>query len=327
MDLHDNILELANNFDVFLFDAYGVFWDGSKFYANSKEHMQQLVEQGKTVFVVSNTTQVKDDAIASYTKKGLELGTHYNELITSGEVARQLLLDKQLHFQYKASPKKVYVFGAPNAKLFADTIYEVVDNLELADFIYISVPQFTEEEVKHIDNAYQGSLRESKLPKEGQPRRWDSLVIEPFLPALKEFKTHNLPMFNANPDLTAREGVKDKDEANFVIRQGAIAQAYRDLGGEVVEMGKPHKAIYDAVFAVLAKTGVKVDPARTAMIGDTIRTDIKGGNNAGVKTILCVETGVTADILNALDPSQRADKLTQLCQAERATIDYLIKGV
>ena len=31
------------------------------------------------------------------------------------------------------------------------------------------------------------------------------------------------------------------------------------------------------------------------MVGDTVRTDVKGGVNAGIVPILCVETGVTAE--------------------------------
>jgi predicted HAD superfamily phosphohydrolase YqeG len=84
------------------------------------------------------------------------------------------------------------------------------------------------------------------------------------------------------------------------------------------------------------------------MIGDTLRTDIKGAKNAGIKAILCTETGVTAnevkkrlsqrlEILKK-DKSELAVKakkieemkkfiLIDIQREEDCAADYLIEGV
>ena len=35
--VYSSLSEIADKFEVFLFDAYGVFWNGGGFYKNSKE--------------------------------------------------------------------------------------------------------------------------------------------------------------------------------------------------------------------------------------------------------------------------------------------------
>lgn len=318
---YDNILQLKDRFDVFLFDAYGVFWDGSKFFDGAKEAMAQLVKDGKTVYILSNTTQVVSDAEKSYDKKGLAKGTHYHEIITSGEAAMEAIAAGNVHFKQNPKARKVYQFGTPNKKIFADTDYVNVDNLADAELIYISIPQFTEEEYNALKDKYGKSLFESKLPKEGEPRKWDSKIGEPFYGKIKELLKSKLPVLNANPDYTASEGVKDSDKKNFVVRQGYITDILRKNGAEVIEFGKPHKEIYDFTFNLLEKNGIKADKSRICMIGDTLRTDIKGANNAGIKGVLCTETGVTANQLSY------GKKLEDIEKFEDAVVDYTIKGV
>ena len=64
--IYNNLSEIADLFEVFIFDAYGVFWEGNGFYAGSREMMADLVAKGKTVAVVSNSSALSSDLIASY---------------------------------------------------------------------------------------------------------------------------------------------------------------------------------------------------------------------------------------------------------------------
>ena len=49
---------------------------------------------------------------------------------------------------------------------------------------------------------------------------------------------------------------------------------------EVVGVEKPNMGYFDAVF-----TGAKItEPEKALIIGDSLTSDIKGGNNAGIKT-------------------------------------------
>jgi HAD superfamily hydrolase (TIGR01450 family) len=315
MKIYNNILELADKFDTFLFDAYGVFWDGSEFYDGSRENMQQLKRFGKKVYILSNTTQLSSDAEDSYGKRGLNRGVHYDNIFTSGEVTRYMLISGILN-ELIPNVSKVYQFGTPDKKLFGGTNYKIVDNLKEADFIYISVPKLTEDEYSVLKDKYGEYLFESESSKEGA-RMWNSTIIEPFSDKIKQMLDSGLPVLNANPDYTASEGVNGQKIKIFAIRQGGVAEVLRQSGAKVVEFGKPSKIIYNYVFD---KINI-LDKSRICMVGDTLRTDIKGANNAEIASVLCVETGVTANEI------AKGKILEDLIKIEQVTVDYAIRGV
>ena len=89
----NNILDISKNYDYYFFDAYGVFWDGSKIMTNVIDEMEELKKQGKKVVILSNTTQLHDKAEASYAKRGLLQGKHYDLFVTSGDVFKSKVLD------------------------------------------------------------------------------------------------------------------------------------------------------------------------------------------------------------------------------------------
>tara|TARA_B100001123_G_C15264247_1_gene1007806 strand:+ start:135 stop:953 length:819 start_codon:yes stop_codon:yes gene_type:complete len=79
---------------------------------------------------------------------------------------------------------------------------------------------------------------------------------------LDKFK--NKKMICTNPDLIVHRGDKSENCA------GAVAQVFKELGGKVVYFGKPYPEIYN--FCIKTNENILV-------IGDNIRTDIKGANN------------------------------------------------
>ena len=67
-----------------------------------------------------------------------------------------------------------------------------------------------------------------------------------------------------NPDLIVHKGTKSEYCA------GKIAEIFDSLGGEVIYFGKPHDEVYNLIL--------KKDE-KNLVIGDNLRTDIKGANN------------------------------------------------
>ena len=61
-----------------------------------------------------------------------------------------------------------------------------------------------------------------------------------------------------------------------------IAEIFENLGGKVIYFGKPHKEVYLSCL----KTNQK-----TLVIGDNLRTDIKGANNMNLDSIF-ITSGV-----------------------------------
>ena len=318
--IYSNLADIADRFDLFLFDAYGVFWEGNGFYKGSRETMAALVAAGKTVVVISNTTMIGPDIRANYTQRGLFEHKEYSYMFTSGDLLRQNLINGNLTFKTCPNPLKYYVIGLPHKKAFADTKYIEVATPEEADFVYCGVPfMFADDVAKYPQ--YQSQYWPVRLDDEGQVERWDTLTEKPFEEIVQKAVDLGLPALNANPDFTAREGhpLVPDSEAVFVVRNGTIAEMFRQRGAEVIEYGKPHANIYEYVFERLAQEGVAVNKARTCMIGDTVRTDVKGAMVAGVTPVLCIETGVVAEDI------QNGKTLESLCQAEKIDIQQIIQ--
>ena len=318
--IYNGLMDIAENFDLFLFDAYGVFWEGNGFYPNSREVMAELVQQGKTVVIISNTTQLHDDIVKSYIKRGLLPDRDYNYISTSGDLLRKNLRAQNISFNSCPHPHKYYVIGLPHEKAFADTGYEQVNTPEEADFVYCGVPFMFPNDVQKYPQ-YASEYWPICLDENGNVERWDTLTPAPFVETVQKVAALKLPALNANPDFTAKEGHKlvQNSEAVFVVRNGSIAQMLRKAGTEVLEYGKPHANIYDFVFSNLQNEGIKIDKTRTCMIGDTVRTDAKGAVNVGIAPILCVSTGVTAEEIN------KGNSLENLCKAENIALQQIIQ--
>lgn len=255
-----------NIFKVVIVDAYGVFNFGAGISKSVIATFQKWMEAGKQVYILSNTTAVNSDAIKSYEKKGVIKGIHYTDMMTSGQFASEDIQAGNL----PVSGKKYYVFGTANFKkpedkvpaIFIGSTYKLTSKLHEADFIYCGVPQL-------LDNEF--------CP-------YDSTNIEDFQLQVKLLVESGKPLVCANPDLTANE------RGSFVIRQGSIARLFEEMGGKVIYYGKPDPRIFNALLDRYCPNISKND---VLMIGDTLRTDIKGALQAGIKSALVIEGGVT----------------------------------
>ncbi|MEP5762292.1 MAG: HAD-IIA family hydrolase [Litoreibacter sp.] len=90
------------------------------------------------------------------------------------------------------------------------------------------------------------------------------------------------PVFTGNPDIIAPR------ETNFSIEPGSYAHRLADRTGSAPQFfGKPFQNIFDLAFERLGN----VDKNRVVMVGDSLHTDILGGQTAGVKTALIAGYG------------------------------------
>lgn len=320
MTVYKNLRQIAERFEVFLFDAYGVFWEGSRFYAGSREFMAELTAAGKIVAVLSNSTQLNGDMILSYCKKGLLCGRDCAYMISSGDVLRQNLAAGRISFSGCPNPRKYYVSGQPHVKAFAGTQYEQTANLDEADFVYCGIPYLFGDEVKKYPQLTKEFLPVKKN-ESGEVTVWDTVTPEPFAEIVAQAARLRLPVLNANPDFYAKEGhpLLSDAESEFVVRNGQVAEMFRRAGCEVLEYGKPHRNIYEYAFGLLAKDGIIPEKSRVCMIGDTVRTDIKGAADFGIVPVLCVKTGVTAEEIS------KGKSVESLCAAEKIAVENIIQ--
>ena len=247
-----NLLELKESFDVFVFDIYGVIWDGKKVIPGYDEVMKNLVQAGKKVVIMSNSTALSSSQERVYAERGFVKGVHYLRLLTSGDVAEDA-------FAKDNRKLKFYQFGRPSKVLFERCGYEELAAPEYADFVYAGVPQ-----------TWEGNY-------------WkDYLKLDPFMKEIEYLVKLGKPLVCANPDCRAFENQYEEP----VMRQGSVAEVYEKLGGKVTYFGKPNRNIYDFVFK-----NDKTLRNRMLMVGDTLETDIKGGRDYGMKTAL-TQTGI-----------------------------------
>ncbi|GJM03823.1 MAG: haloacid dehalogenase [Rhodomicrobium sp.] len=90
----------------------------------------------------------------------------------------------------------------------------------------------------------------------------------------------SLPMICANPDLMVERG------ARLVYCAGAVAELYKQLGGEVLYAGKPYAPIYELAMARLndlreCRELAPLDRSAVLCIGDGVKTDMPGAFKAG----------------------------------------------
>jgi len=103
-----------------------------------------------------------------------------------------------------------------------------------------------------------------------------------------------LKMICTNPDLIVHRGSKKEYCA------GALAEIFKQLGGKVIYFGKPHPEIY--------KFCVKKDE-KILVIGDNIRTDIKGANNMKFDSLFITNGVHKHEFLHL--PLQNYDKILE----------------
>jgi HAD superfamily hydrolase (TIGR01459 family) len=286
--INSSILQLSEVITPYtgvLLDAYGVFWGGNRFglLPGAQDAMKRLVDAGKIVGILSNSTQLADREITKLKAHGVIEGMHYHFLITSGTATRHFFSNLTLPFD---TPNKQYwVLGehdpitSPHFALFEGSPYTATNNIEEADFIYVVTPQLN---------------------------GLDQTEPDLFQNQVQSIAHHTLPMVCANPDLFAHEG----DPPRAVVRQGSIAKMYEALGGNVFYIGKPYPFVYTEALQCFEHRKI-CNPNQILMIGDTPETDIRGANNVGIDSALILETGIMADriqknthlILNDLPPT------------------------
>jgi HAD superfamily hydrolase (TIGR01459 family) len=263
MDILDGIAPLAGRYDGFVLDLWGVVHDGRKPYPGVVEALERLRAAGKHVAFLSNAPRRSWVVETQLAGMGIAKGTHYDGVITSGELVWRHLDRRDTSF-FARLGSRVFHIGP-------DRDHSVIEGLAL-DF---------------VDSPAQADLVLNTGP---DPRRGPKSV-EPYEETLAACAGLGLPMVCANPDLAVMVA------GERLICAGALAERYREMGGEVAEIGKPDPAVYPPVLDLL---GVQ-RRERVVAIGDSPHTDLAGAQAAGLDAVWAL-TGLAADA-HGEDPS------------------------
>lgn len=108
-------------------------------------------------------------------------------------------------------------------------------------------------------------------------------------------RERKLTLVCANPDIVVERGDR------LIYCAGAIAELYRELGGEVIFYGKPHRPIYERAMALAGeRQGYQIDRKKVLAIGDSVRTDLTGAREFGIDCLF-VTRGIHAEEFEGLD--------------------------
>ncbi|MEH2540181.1 MULTISPECIES: TIGR01459 family HAD-type hydrolase [unclassified Bradyrhizobium] len=118
---------------------------------------------------------------------------------------------------------------------------------------------------------------------------------EDYRAMMLQAREHKLPLVCANPDIVVERGDR------LIYCAGAIAELYRELGGEAIFYGKPHRPIYERAMALAAeRRGHSAPLDRVLAIGDSVRTDLTGAHGFGIDCLFLTR-GIHSEEFEGID--------------------------
>jgi HAD superfamily hydrolase (TIGR01459 family) len=277
------LADIASRYQGFVIDQWGVLHDGTAAYPDALDCLERLRAAGRRVILLSNSGRRVDFSREHLRRLGIgpEL---YDGLVTSGEATWRALVERR-DPAFAALGTRCFLWsrGGDRALLEGQTL-EVVDDVARADFLLLG-----------------GTADEAQL--------------EDFAQVLEQAVARGLPMICANPDL-----VVVRPGGGLGMAPGAVALRYKELGGEVAYVGKPHRPVYDLCLEALAPLA----PAAVLAIGDSVAHDIAGGAAMGLATAL-VMSGIHAPLFD-LERGRSANlaALERLEAAHGASPDWVL---
>ncbi len=206
---HSGLSRLAERYDGFLVDLWGVLHDGERAFPAGLDCLARLKAAGKRVWILTNAPRRIAEVVARNRELGI-VADHVDGVMSSGEAAWQHLAARPDDW-YRALGRRCHHLGPErDLGMRAGLDYDFVDAPAAADFLLCT-----------------GALSQADGAAD-----YDTLLR----PALER----DLPMVCANPDLEVIRGGRRE------ICAGAIARRFESLGGRVRYHGKPHPGIYRA---------------------------------------------------------------------------------
>ena len=203
----------------------------------------------------------------------------YDFLVTSGDITRE-------YISLNSSKKNFYHLGPTrDIDLFKD----------------LNVSLTSKEECEEIICTGLVSDEEEKLQ--------DYKILLDF------FLNKKIPLICANPDEVVARGEK------IVFCAGALANQYKQEGGVVRYFGKPYSEIYSfALKKIRAHKDFKdKKEINTLVIGDNLKTDIKGANLSNLDSVLILN-GIYKDFFR--DGTVNFDQLKDSVNLKDVKINY-----
>src|SRR3954465_1208829 len=271
----ESLRELVAGVDVVLSDIWGVVHNGLESFPEACEALHTYRSRGGTVILITNAPRPADSVQRQLRKLGVADET-YDAIVSSGDLTRLYVADHPGRKMFWLGPERDNsIYRGPERD---NSIYRGLDAvtapLEEAD--YIVCTGLYDDETETAED-YRGMMLKARERK--------------------------LTLVCANPDIVVEKGDR------LIYCAGAIAELYRELGGEVIFYGKPHRPIYERAMALAGeRQGHQIDRKKVLAIGDSVRTDLTGAREFGIDCLF-VTRGIHAEEFEGLDQLDPASVL------------------
>lgn len=249
--------ELTDSYRCIFFDAFGVLKSSAGVYEGVLDRLVSLRDRGKQIFLVTNdASKSPQRMLETYTHPDAGQLFPLTHIVTSGLLATDYLT-------HKVRSGYVAYFGKEAAA------YYIVK----AGLHPIPIQALDEE---HSPKAL------VLLDDEGF--NWFADMNK----AVNLVRRHNMPVIVANTDITYP--VNNREVA---IAIGGLAGLMENaVSKQFVRFGKPDPMIFSKAFHIALEENPRLSKRDVLMVGDSLHTDILGGNKYGIDTAL-VLSGTT----------------------------------
>ena len=262
------VSDISDSYVGFIIDQWGVLHDGETVYDGVVDCLKELQRRKKYVIILSNSGKRSEVNAERLETLGIPRNL-YNSIITSGEVTWQGLYDQNDGYFRDIGKKCILISRGGDRSIVEGLDIEIVEDPKEASFILISGADSPEK------------------------------TLEDYEPLLRASVRYRLKAICANPDSL---GVMGKEN---IMGPGTLAARYKDFGGVVHYIGKPHQPIFQHCIRVLQQQDIY--PGQTVMIGDTMAHDILGGHLVNIDTCL-VKRGIHKNVFRNCRSLSEIDK-------------------
>ncbi len=216
---YKHISSIIDDYDVFLFDLWGVVIEGNQIYPGVVDNINKILKYQKKVFFVTNAPRNTFFLFNKINSWGINATQEM--IIGSGEVAIDMILESDKRFNIK-NPT-VYHLGQESNDLMAGLQTDITTNINEANIFLLTLYR-----------------------DEG-----NNLDLNEFDDLLKTVVKKNIISICANPDL----GLVQQGVHRYCA--GYFAAKIQQFGGEVIFTGKPYLEIYHKVLNQLPNISLK----------------------------------------------------------------------
>lgn len=255
-----SFLSVLEKYDVFFFDGYGVLKNYKGIVDGVDRTFAWMEEHGKEFYIVTNDASRSPAQLAkSYHRLGLKM-IGEEHIISSGMLAKEYL-------ELKVHDGLVAYLGTLNSAHY----------IESRGLKALPVSHVTEENMPQVN---------ALLFLDDEGFNWERDINK----ALNLLRKRTIPAIVANTDFAYPVL---KNEVSVAIG-GIAAMISRIAGKEFIHFGKPDSQMFMFAYDLLRERR-KITKKQIVMVGDTLYTDILGGNKFGLDTVLVLTGNTQAD--------------------------------